>query len=56
MNALMIKHAFERLLPGEIASTLSARATAVGWALSIRLPARWRVIVDFIYPRHWSRQ
>jgi|GEM_PF-5617413 len=49
----MIKHAFERLLPGEVASVLGSRRTTVGVAISIRLPSRWRLIVDVIFPHHW---
>ena len=46
----MLQYAIEKMFPGEVALPVSARATAVGWAISIRLPARWRLIVDFLPP------
>ena len=43
----MLKYAFEKLLPGELASPITARETPAGWAVSIRLPASRRLILDF---------
>lgn len=44
----MLEHAFERLLPGETGELLTCRRTAVGWAIAIRLPARWRLLFDYV--------
>lgn len=44
----MLEHAFEKLLPGETGELLTYRRTTVGWAIAIRLPARWRFLFDYV--------